>query len=67
MSRKDYQAFADSIHSMLAESYSASGKPLYDAFTLERVAIEACRIFESDNPRFDRQRFMVAAGLRNKD
>ncbi len=62
MSRKDYCAIANVIAGevALAENDGAD----HTVSTLENVARSVADVFAADNPRFDRQRFYTAAGIR---
>lgn len=54
MSRKNYVRFAK-----LAKVIYTTTE---DKLLAELIAEKMCEIFEEDNPRFDRERFLAAAG-----
>jgi hypothetical protein len=53
MTRKDYVMIADTI----ATGWHSSGEAKRD------IAVTLANVFEIDNPRFDRDRFLVACGV----
>lgn len=57
MTRKDYIAFA----ALLKDQREVNDKPHNNAVDLTAVAM--CDLFVRDNPRFDRERFLKAAGV----
>ena len=64
MTKKDYEMIADAI----AETVDGYAD-LDTAGTMVRMAIRdtalsIANVLESDNPRFDRNRFLVACGVR---
>lgn len=74
MSRKDYEAIASIIHDRFSWLDKEQNKAVETGvFTtghdtgfvsaLETVAVELADHFETDNPRFDRARFLAACGL----
>lgn len=58
MTKKDYQAIADVIVNRL---YGATPTR---RFALSDVAKDLCAVFEEDNPRFDRDKFLIACGVK---
>jgi hypothetical protein len=63
MSRKDYQAIADVFaQAALAEGMSADWAHGANC-AREYIAHHLASVMQVDNPRFDRQRFYVAAGV----
>jgi len=54
MSRKDYQLIAQALRS----SWEGHGSPPSPADTAHAIA----DALQTDNPRFDRARFLIAAG-----
>ena len=54
LSRKHYKAIAEIIRT----NYAVSSEPV--KFVLRDMTDQLCQYFESDNPRFDRQRFIDA-------
>jgi len=67
MTRKHYQAFADMING--AREDIQCDLPVLDDFnggkhyTLGWLASQIAYMFEDDNPRFDRAKFMAACGI----
>lgn len=60
MTKKDYIAFAQ----MLSDtSLNVAGVNPTSNGLLRHLAIEMADLFERDNPRFDRETFMKAAGF----
>ncbi len=59
MSRKDYEAIAADI----ARSMDRTLSPHAEA-VLRMLARDLAGTFEADNPRFDRDRFLVACGVK---
>lgn len=57
MTRKHYQAIAKTIHSNLERSTTG------EAYRLHTLALELAVVFANENPRFDRDRFMLACGF----
>ncbi len=53
MSRKDYEAIAEGINSILYEQESCT-------LTVSRIMLHLGVIFEADNPRFDYMKFREA-------
>jgi hypothetical protein len=62
MTRKDYEKFA----AMLKDVRSMYTYKPNDTFnpTLEVICEQTANIFAEDNPRFDRERFLEAAGFK---
>jgi hypothetical protein len=68
MSRKDYEKFARMIQKEYAEVVANSGGPDSPVAKktkdrLHHTALVCSRVFEEDNPSFNRDRFMQACGL----
>jgi hypothetical protein len=59
MTRKDYQLIAEVIANLNAD-FNTDGE---DTVSLSLVAKELAEALETDNPRFDRNRFLVACGV----
>lgn len=57
MTRKDYVAIAQTISKVRAEAFNKE-----DA--LDRLTDEMSRLLKADNPRFDRERFVAACGVK---
>jgi hypothetical protein len=55
MTRKDYQLIASVL-----KNYAADGIPVDDR---DAIAYDLADALGADNPRFDRDRFLVAAGV----
>lgn len=65
MTRKDYQLIAESIKiSMRYEASNLENESGIDA--VKNVAYDLAKALASDNPRFDKERFLVAAGIYEK-
>lgn len=62
MSRKDYEAMATALRVKM-ESYSDTDRYVTAREAVRQVAGALADVFAADNPRFDRKRFMKAAGL----
>lgn len=58
MTRKDYVKFAEMVSSYLLDPHDRDTSPLVVAGFL---ALRMADIFEDDNPRFDRERFLDRA------
>jgi hypothetical protein len=58
MTRKDYQLIASVL-----KSYATEGIPVDDR---DAIAYDLADALAKDNPRFDRDRFLVAAGVYEK-
>jgi hypothetical protein len=58
MTRKDYQLIASVL-----KNYAADGIPVDDR---DAIAYDLADALAADNPRFDRDRFLVAAGVYEK-
>lgn len=61
MSRKDYEAIAAAIKAEATEWGDLVTES--DKQVLRAVAQRIARVFESDNPRFDRAKFLRACGF----
>lgn len=61
MTRKDYEAIAAAIHR--TGMASRIGKKMDSEQTLRLFAIDIAATLKADNPRFDRERFLKAAGF----
>jgi len=57
MTRKDYVLLADVIKNL---------DEVIDEYALEVLADNMADALESDNPRFDRHRFLIACGVHNE-
>lgn len=63
MTKKDYEAIAKVIHRCLL------GERPYDEWEAgfvagaRSIALDLTQIFEADNPRFDREKFLRACGV----
>lgn len=57
MTKKTYILIA----SLWEHNYKISSKPVQ--LVLKGMLDELCQIFENDNPRFDRQKFITACGI----
>jgi hypothetical protein len=57
MTRKDYVKIADAIKTLAEPAFMMDRRDLW------LVADKLANIMKQDNPRFDRRRFMKAAGL----
>lgn len=55
MTRKDYVVIAEVIKNL---------DEVIDSYALEVLADNMAEALESDNPRFDRARFLVACGVK---
>jgi hypothetical protein len=55
MTRKDYQLIA-----AVLSNFGAGGRPVDDC---DAIAYDLADALASDNPRFDRRQFLVAAGV----
>lgn len=61
--KRHYEAIA----SILANDVTERQAPLFiDAGDRRQFAHKLARYFQSDNPRFDRDRFMAACGITNR-
>lgn len=65
MTRKDYQAIANAIAKVRADRKAPNGGllPLEVRHTIEEIEDALVLVFESENPRFDRARFLSACNL----
>lgn len=54
MTRKDYQLIA-----AVLKNFGTEGRPVDDR---DEIALELAKALAADNPRFDREKFLVAAG-----
>ncbi len=65
MTRKDYQLIAEAIKiSMRYEASNIENEAGIDA--VKNVAYDLVKALASDNPRFDKERFLIAAGIYEK-
>lgn len=64
MTKKDYQAFADMFKSY-ATGEGAGG--VYQCPETLEICKRTANIFANDNPRFDRDRYLAACGVRKED
>ena len=60
MTRKDYVLIADTLANLMSD-FNNGGE---DSVSLSLVAEELATALETDNPRFDRHRFLVACGVK---
>ena len=58
MTKKNYETFAAIIADAMGLATSD------EKGLLRSVAYDMAEVFESDNPRFDRERFLKAAGVK---
>jgi hypothetical protein len=58
MTKKDYEKIASVIGGVAAKYDETSASPITDV--LDRIVEDLCAIFASDNPRFDRDKFIAA-------
>lgn len=61
MTRKDYVLIADTIANLREQQRDAG--PFTNNPSLLEVAEELAHALQGDNPRFDRDRFLVACGV----
>jgi hypothetical protein len=54
MTRKDYQLIATVL-----KNFGTEGRPVDDR---DEIAMELAKALSADNPRFDRDKFLIAAG-----
>ena len=66
MTRKDYEAIATALRTELDANYYGDNATLNSAqkHAVRRSALRLSEVFADDNPRFDTERFLVAAGVR---
>jgi len=62
MTRKDYEATARVIRRNLERAHNY-GAQVREVLAVQDIAQEMADIFASDNPRFDRAKFLEACGL----
>lgn len=63
MTRKDYELIAAALRSSRATNYTGSeNRALYNN-GVDNAAHNIARALQRDNPRFDRERFLVACGV----
>ena len=60
MTRKDYVLIADTLANLMSD-FNNGGE---DSVSLSLVAEELATALETDNPRFDRARFLTACGVK---
>jgi urease gamma subunit len=60
MTRKDYELIADAISGTIAE-YARQGEDVADV--MRELAENLATELETDNPRFDREKFRKACGV----
>ena len=65
MTRKDYEAIARAVRYAKPLNPSQSLLSGIANSVLETVAINIAEVMEMDNPRFDRDRFLTACGVRS--
>ena len=58
MAKKDYKLISDVIKKHYSDRYADEG-----AFIIGELARELATAFQSDNPRFDREKFLAACGI----
>lgn len=59
MTRKDFKAIAVAIKDSASHSDGTPGSN----YTLRIAASQIADVFEADNPRFDRSKFLTACGF----
>lgn len=59
MTRKDYIEIAKVLRNAKEEVLADQGR----IGTIRQIALELCSVLKSDNPRFDKDRFLTACGL----
>ena len=65
MSKKDYILIAETISAQLETSSLEDGHPdasYNEGLAIKRTAHALADAFAADNPRFDRDRFLIACG-----
>lgn len=62
MSKAEFEAFAELVAKH--RGFYVGGSPGRSA--VELLAIEMTNIFAASNPEFDRHRFLMAVGMRNR-
>lgn len=60
MSKKDYEAIAEVFNEWVSFN---SGEDDIDTYPAFQLSDGLANYFEKDNPRFDRERFMIACGF----
>lgn len=60
MTRKDYVMIAETLADLMAD-FNNGGD---DTISLTLVAVELAETLAKDNPRFDRDRFLTACGVK---
>ncbi len=60
MTRKDYVLIAETLADLMAD-FNNGGD---DTVSLTLVAVELAETLAKDNPRFDRDRFLTACGVK---
>lgn len=60
MTRKDYIAIASALN---VESPTRTNNPMMTQESFKRIVQNIADVLQADNPRFDRKRFLQAAGL----
>jgi hypothetical protein len=60
MTRKDYVMIAETLADLMAD-FNNGGD---DTVSLTLVAVELAETLAKDNPRFDRDRFLTACGVK---
>jgi hypothetical protein len=63
MTRKDYEKFAREIRAHVTEAARGPNPDAYSFEECKAAAMIAAAVFVEDNPRFDRMRFLTAAGV----
>lgn len=63
MTRKDYRAIAGCILDERNGSIMSRSNERNTILRLERLACQLSDVFKTDNPNFDRDRFMKACGF----
>jgi hypothetical protein len=61
MTRRDYVLLADAIRTARNKE-GRDGRPLLDQWAVDVVSAHLADTLKADNPRFDRDRFLDAAG-----
>ncbi len=63
LTKKDFKAVAEIIANYIDPACVCSEELCFDCQQTERIALDLARYFATQNPRFDRERFMKACGL----
>ena len=63
LTEKDFKAVAEILAEELDPACLCSEDPCSECLCVERIRIQLADYFATQNPRFDRKRFMKACGL----